>query len=515
MNTNDDIGRRSQPRTWGRHGAAALAGLLFVACYPHLDWGWLAWVALAPYLWALRGASIKSAVGLSITFGFVAFGGLLYWLGLVGGHVLGPGLGVVVWLIAVVAQVLEVVAFGAGAAWLARRASPAAWRWGVPALWTIWEWIRQLGQLGTSWGDLANTQHLCLPVLQLSKLTGPWGVTFLIVLVNAAVAEWIGTGSKQEPPAGRSEFSVAVLAILTVVALAGEYVVHVDRPRPNVTVAALQPDINPNLTWTPAYASNTVQSYVEQGSRAGSAGATLVFWPEDTFPEYLRDDYALSWIVREEAIQFHQTIFVGSPERDPSGGPEANSLIAVNPDGTLGGSYMKRHLVPFGEYVPFRKWLPFLNALHLTLYDRRFGAPVQPLFDTPVGPVGAVICYESSYPELTREQVARGAGLLGIVTDDTWYGRTAAPAQHAEFAALRAAETDRYVVRAAATGISEIVSPTGRVIASAPLFRARLLLARVAIRSTITPYVRFGDWFIAFVLLTATLTLRDMVRTRN
>jgi apolipoprotein N-acyltransferase len=155
--------------------------------------------------------------------------------------------------------------------------------------------------------------------------------------------------------------------------------------------------------------------------------------------------------------------------------------------------------------VPFRKIFPILDALHLTLYDRKFGAPVQPLFRSPVGPIGAVICYESSYPELTREEVARGAGLLAIVTDDTWYGRTAAPYQHADFAALRAVENDRYLIRAAATGISQIVDPNGRVIASAPLFTPKTVIAAVESRRNLTFYSRFGDWFIwlCFALIAA------------
>ena len=142
--------------------------------------------------------------------------------------------------------------------------------------------------------------------------------------------------------------------------------------------------------------------------------------------------------------------------------------------------------------------LKFLVALHLTIYDRKKGAARQAVLDAgaPVGKVAVAICYESSYGELTREQVARGAGLLAIVTDDTWFGRTAAARQHAAIAAIRAAECDRYLVRSGSTGISEILDPAGRVLAEAPLFTSKLVLAPVEVRTTRTPYTRWGDWFV-------------------
>lgn len=175
----------------------------------------------------------------------------------------------------------------------------------------------------------------------------------------------------------------------------------------------------------------------------------------------------------------------------------------MNAQGNVTGSYQKRQLVPFGEFVPGKERFPFLEALHVTRSDMKPGADTQPLLNggPGIGKVGATICFESSYPRFLREQVARGAGLLVVSTDDAWFGRTAAARQHSAIAAVRAAETDRYLVRSAATGVSQVVDPTGQVLAEADLFMPAVVWAPVESRATVTPYVRWGDWFVGFCAL--------------
>ena len=474
---------------------------MMAGSFPHLDWGWLTWIGLVPVLFLIPQLHLRATLAMAFTFGVVYFGGLLYWLEVCGAHVLGPGLGVIAWTIAVVAQTLVMLMFGAGAWWLSRRQSPWAWMLGVPALWTLLEWVRQLGQLGTTWGDISVAQHANLAILQVSKLTGPWGVTFVITMVNMAVVEMIRSRLQKSAIDASTTARFAVLAAsVTIVTLAyGAFVLTTEHLHPSFKAAALQPSIDPNVTWDvgrpadPAYVSSTMHAYVSRGI---VSGAQVVVWPETVFPGYLRDDPELAKEVVDEATHHNQTLLVGTGERYPTGGPEGNALTVITPDGVIGNSYLKRHLVPWGEYVPFRNEFPILAALHLTLLDRKFGDPVQPLFNSPEGKLGSVICYESSYPELTREEVARGAGLLAIVTDDTWYGRTAAPYQHANFAVLRAVENDRYVIRAAATGISLIVDPNGRILARAPLFTPSTLTVDVEARHGLTFYARHGDWFV-------------------
>ena len=185
---------------------AVLSGLLLVGAFPHLDWGWLAWVALVPFLATFPHRRMRGALAAGAVLGLVYFGGVWYWMAVFAGHVIGRPLGVVVWIGAALAQTATVLVFAAGAQWLSRRPGVWAWRLGVPALWTVAEWARQFGPLGTGWGDLAYTQHAALLPLQLTKLTGVFGLSFLIVLVNVALTPSRQvTGSRQRSAASHSD----------------------------------------------------------------------------------------------------------------------------------------------------------------------------------------------------------------------------------------------------------------------------------------------------------------------
>ena len=257
--------------------------------------------------------------------------------------------------------------------------------------------------------------------------------------------------------------------------------------------------------------NRVVQTFEGQSREAAAHGARFVVWPETAFPGYLQTGFGAGAQVAAEAIRDDQTVLVGAVEYDAREGKNANSLFLMDSHGDVTGSYQKRQLVPFGEFTPGRRWMPFLEALHVTTFDMKRGADVQPLLDggPVVGKIGTVLCFESSYPRLTQEQVKRGAGLLVVSTDDTWFGRTAAARQHSAIAAVRAAESDRYLVRSAATGVSQIIDPTGRVLTEAGLFQKAAVWAPVQSRATLTPYVRWGDWFIGFcAVLLAALSVR-------
>ena len=510
----------------------AFSGLLLAGALPHLDWGGLAWIGLIPFLSLFPFKNKRTAFAHGFTLGVFYLGVMAYWVGVFASHIIGPALSVVGWALVTTYQAFYIGVWALGAQWLGQR-GVWAWRLGVPALWAIVEWWRQSGALGLGWGDLAYTQHLALVILQVTKITGIWGLAFLIVLVNIALTEifrkkapppqvW---GAIQRPDghvlirlpklgAGGLAFPGAAAVLLLAALAYGVVTVRTEHLEPTFVAAALQADINQNVDQNPAYAQRVVQTFTDQSRAASALGAKLTVWPETAYPGYLQNFDLTRTQVAAEAVRDKQAVLIGGVEYDWAQHKNANSLFLMDTSGNVSGSYQKRQLVPFGEFVPGRRWMPFLEALHVTTFDMKAGADTQPLLDggPGIGKIGATICFESSYPRFLREQVARGASLLVISTDDTWFGRTAAARQHSAIAAVRAAETDRYLVRSAATGVSQVIAPTGQVLAEAGLFQPAVVAAPVQSRSTVTPYVRWGDWFIGFcALLLAVVTFGGSV----
>jgi len=329
-----------------------------------------------------------------------------------------------------------------------------------------------------------------------TKLTGIWGPAFLIVLVNVALAETL-RARRVGMFAGATAGLVALALVYGLVTMRTEHL------RPTFVAAALQGDIVQDVPQDPAYVERVMETFGAQSRAAAAHGAALVVWPETAFPGYLLNDDKTRQRAQKQAYQQHQVMVIGGGDYDQGLHKSANSLFLMDARGNITGSYQKRQLVPFGEFVPGVARFPFLEALHVTHSDMKAGEDTQPLLDggPGVGTLGATICFESSYPRFLREQVQRGAGLLVVSTDDAWFGRTAAARQHSAIAAVRAAETDRYLVRSAATGVSQVIDPSGRVVAEAGLFEPAVVWGRVESRRTVTPYVRWGDWFVGFCAL--------------
>lgn len=477
-------------------GMTALSGLLLMGALPALDWGWLAWAALVPFLSLFPFGSKRMAFRYGLVLGFFYLGGMAYWVAVFAAHLIGPALSVLGWALLTLCEAVFIGVWAAGVQWLWGR-SVWAWRLGTPALWAAVEWARQSGLLGLSWGDLAYTQHLALPILQVTKLSGIWGLAFLIVLVNLALLDVFRRRRV-------GAFSLSAAGLVAAALLYGVFAIRAEHLRPTFVAAALRGNVDQTASRNPeqdlAYTACVMRTFTRQSRQAAAHGAALVVWPEEAFPGHLLDNAVPRQQIALEARRDHQALVIGSAEYDWALQKNANSLFLMDAKGEIMGRYQKRQLVPFGEFVPGGDWFPFLEALHVLPVHMKAGADTQPLLDAgPVaGKLGTAVCFESSYPRFLREQAARGAGLLVISTDDVLFDHTSEVRQHSAIAAVRAAETDRYVVRSAATGISQIVDPTGRVVAEAGQGQASVVWAPVESRQTQTPYVRWGYWFVGF-----------------
>jgi apolipoprotein N-acyltransferase len=337
---------------------------------------------------------------------------------------------------------------------------------------------------------LGNSQIDVTPIAQAASLIGVYGLSALVVLVSVALA-WIVVGP---PGRGRVVPAAAVAALIAGLAWwGGARASQGDLLRTGtpVRVALVQGNVAQDEKWDAAFADAIYRRYLAL-SRAGVAqGATLVVWPESATP-FLFEEHPAAEATRLLARETGARLFIGGEQYERPAGRYYNSAFLIQPTGSVGGSYRKIHLVPFGEYVPLQSILSFAGPL----VERVGGftpGDTMTIFQIREGAFSTGICYEAVFPELSREAVQRGSQLLTSITNDAWFGRSSAPWQHLAMARMRSIETGRYMARAANTGISAIVDPYGQVVRQTPLFEEAVSVGEVRFLDGTTLYVRIGD----------------------
>lgn len=459
--------------------------------FPRPGWDLLGWVALAPVLAlaatarAPRGALLEGWVA-----GVAFFLPLLRWLT----HTMTTfsPMPMPVALLVILALAGYLGLFWGGTAWAlawlrARLGTRTLWL--APAIWVAGELGRAYLITGFPWGLLGYVPSRRLLVIQLAAWTGVYGVSALVVLVNTAFA-WIMVERR-----GRA--AVAALAVAGL-AVGGALLVGQARlaapAGPTIPVAVVQGNIPQAVKWDAAYKAETLRVYGEL-TRAAAPGSRLVVWPEAAMPAYVRFEPAAMLWLTALAADVRVPLLVGVPDAEPEGKRMRylNSAFLVDPSG-LRARYDKIHLVPFGEYVPLKRLLFFVEAIAAEIGDFTPGRQVAvlPLEGTPFG---TVICYEVIFPGLFRRFVAEGAVFMTNITNDAWFGDSGGPLQHLQMVPLRAVENGIAIARAANTGVSAFVMPTGEIRATLPLNTRGTLRADVPLRRGTTFYTRFGDLF--------------------
>jgi apolipoprotein N-acyltransferase len=329
------------------------------------------------------------------------------------------------------------------------------------------------------------------------------------VLVSATIA-WLV--SQKATPAHGAIIGGALIVFLFVwwaTGLVAARVILRPGPEPHVQAALLQPNISQEMRWNEENIVAIYDRMMRMTAEAIRNGARVVIWPESTVPlPYARTDFYRR-AIESVSAQSGADIILGSIAEDPAQPNRLwNAAFLVSGGRTI-GHYDKIRLVPFGEYVPMRKVLFFAEKLVHAVGEFEFGSSDRPL--RGLFSYGPAICYEIVFPQITRTQVRNGADVLVTITNDAWYDGTSAPRQHLNQARLRAIEDDRYLLRAGTTGISAFIDPTGRILQEIPMGREGIIYARVQPRRSITPYVRYGDWF-AWVACLAVIIA--VIRTR-
>ncbi len=278
---------------------------------------------------------------------------------------------------------------------------------------------------------------------------------------------------------------------------------------PHLGVALVQGNIDQDMKWNPLFQSQTIDIYRSLSRQAAPAGGGLIVWPETAAPFYFQQRDAMQAAVVDVARTSGSALLFGSPSYESDNGRIAymNSAFLLKPDGTVNGRYDKVHLVPYGEYVPLRRFFPFIGKLVAGVGDFKPGKGFYPLTIDGLR-LGVLICYEGILPEAARAYKREKSHLLVNMTNDAWFGRTSAPYQHLSMTVFRAIETRLYLVRAANTGISAIIDPKGEILSRTEIFERTTLTGDVKIIDEKTCYAAYGDAFVylcAIVLLIMTV----------
>ncbi len=489
--------------------------MLLGAAFLPGPFGVLAWFGFVPLFAALE-RRVRTGQGpgawfrLGYVFGLVFFLIGTHWIALLADVAMTtPWLKYPAWVLAA-----AYLALFAGLAtwlsgWLARRArAPLALV--LPFAFLVVEEFRAAGEMGFPWFQPGYTQHAYAPIVQLASVGGITLVTLWVLGLNVLIWQaWRG-GGRARALAG------AVLAVL-LPWFWGQRVLDAAPRTLGPAVALVQGNVPGEMKWSGHHTKEILDRFLAltRAAAADSTRPSIVIWPETATGTYLRlqVDQALQVVALAGAARVQ--VFSGFPdyELEPGGGVRYyNAAGMFEPDGATGRIYAKRHLVPFGERMPFQSVVPALGKLQFGQAEWTPGR-ARVLFDAAPGPFGTLICFESIFPDLARDDVRHGARWLVNITNDEWFGNSSALYQHAAMAVFRAAENHVPLARCANTGLTELIDANGRVTRRLPVWRPGVLVGRLGVPGIPTLYTRFGDWpGVLAVVVTALIALAGFRR---
>jgi apolipoprotein N-acyltransferase len=485
--------------------SAILSGLLLTAGFPPVGWIAAPWAAFVFLFWAIGDLDPAKSFAAGLIAGLSNYLSLLYWL-ISTMHTYGY---LPVWLSVMILFLLAfylslyTAAFSFLISWL--RPGPAAALVMIPALWVCLEYLRGVLFSGFPWGLIGYSQYDFFNLIQLSDLFGVYGVSFLIVLANCVMlfgllciagSKWMGK------PISRSLAAIFAVLFICVMGVVLNYGISrisaidktIAKAEP-ATVSVIQGNIDQDVKWDKKFRNATIDTYFRLSRQELAKKPSLIIWPETAAPFYFGYNVEFTEKVIAGIRDLGACFLIGAPTVEIVEELDSyyNSAYLISPDGRVKGRYDKVHLVPFGEYVPFRKFLPFLGKIVEQVGDFNTGSAGSTLKWGQID-MGVLICYEVIFPSLAAKLAQNNAGLLISITNDAWFGNTGAPYQHFIMAAFRAIETRRPLVRAANTGISGYIDPAGRLLAQTGLFEEAAMTHEIpVIRNYQTFYTRHGD----------------------
>jgi apolipoprotein N-acyltransferase len=475
-------------------GAVCTGGILYGLAFPPYDQSGAAWVALVPLLLWVRERSGTRAFLFGAAYGLASAVSVGAWLAPTIARFFGVPL--IVGLLGASLYWLTFwsTAFGlfaAGAARLLSSSRPMTAAFTTAALWVASEFLR--GRImGHPWCLLGYSQHAHVALIQVAALTAVYGVSFLLALVNTAIAEAIAATWSGRGLADALRPLAVATALVATVCISGAVVAGPHMASGMQMIAIVQSNVPPARLWTRAYTDHQIATHTRMmDDSVPASGTALVVWPENAVPRYLEVEPGLAAFLGALAQRHDSNLLFGTLRYQD--GQSYNSVQLITAAGRNGGHYDKQRLVVFAEVNPLHPATRGDPSENPGQFTAGGGPDVLPSFV----PLGVSICQELLFPEAAARAARAGAALLVNVANDGWLDPETGMASRRLFAmaVFRAVETRRYLIRAATTGVSGVFDPYGRIVASLPYGEAGVLFAWVDGQTTTTPYVRLGDAF--------------------
>ncbi|MDD5108481.1 MAG: apolipoprotein N-acyltransferase [Candidatus Omnitrophica bacterium] len=467
-----------------------LSGLFLSFSFSSFNLWLFGWCGLVYLFIALENKSLRQSFIIAYLCGIVFWILTIYWLI----HVTLIGQAVLILYLSIYFGVFGCAVFSL------RSLSPAKRLFCIPIAWVLLEYIRSYLFTGFPWSLIGLSQYKNLPVIQIADITGAWGVSFLVVLVNTAFYLILRKQSRIK--------TSLIISVILILSLA--YGFHKLSYKPNLVAGAkplkisvIQGNIPQDLKWDKRAVNFILDDYKELTAQAANDDPDLIIWPEASVPGFWGQDDLEFAQVFSLARQLKINLLVGAVSHfEPN---YFNSALSIDKSGVPLAIYSKIHLVPLGEYIPFKKSFPFLETI-VPIGDIEPGRDYT-IFKQPAD-FSVLICFEDLFPELSRKFVKKGAQFLVNITNDAWYKEGSAPFQHFAASVFRAVENRVYLARAANTGISGFIDPFGRILSVVQNSRGFEIFVKGYSSQNIylipgkpTFYNRYGDLFVIFCAL--------------
>lgn len=494
---------------------AIISGTVLILSFPPFDIFPLAWFGILPLLMAIYEKNSKSSFILGILSGVVFFLGTVYWVFHSMYFYGGIPLAIALMITVILAGYLSLYTgfFSMAFAFLSKSTKlPALFI--VPLLWTTFEFARSYALTGFPWLLLGYSQYRFLPLIQISDITGIYGVSFLVAGMNGLLFDIFilrPQRLKKMPLFAQGTVTIGIILYVSIVIMAiiyGEWRLNSKDNGKSFKASVIQGNIRQDMKWDKRFQDEVMETYKRLTLKALNDSPDIIVWPESALPFIYGYDVTLT----DEFLKFQKgleryLLFGSILVKDVRDGKPvvSNSTVLLSPQGEIISTYDKIHLVPYGEYVPMRRLFPFIDKLVVAIGDFVKGEKYV-VMKIPFADIGNLICYEIIFPGLVRKFANSGADVLVTITNDAWFGRTSAPYQHFSMAIFRAIENRRPVIRAANTGISGFIDTKGRIIKKGGIFKEEILSSDISTNARKTFYTRYGDLF-AFLCIIISILL--------